>query len=313
MSNMQSPFALAIADLHLSMTKPACRAEDNWLKVQAGYLSQVREIQNRFKVPLLCAGDIFDKWNPVPELIYFALKELPDDMYCVPGQHDLPNHRFDLMSRSGYGVLQKAKKIRCVATHTNSEVPARQHLWLGNRALYGFGWEQDITFPMQSEEYQTIALVHKYVWTKGKGFPGAPEEAKLPALRKQLKGYQWAIFGDNHKAFSERMLWDNPWTQVINCGPLIRRKVDEISHHPCVYGLMENGGFNKYPLDILNDKFLYTEASEAAAAELDMSDFVERLENLGEVGMDFRQIIQQNLKSNKLTNAIREIILAALE
>ncbi len=39
------PIAIAIADLHLSLTRPACRADKDWLEVQAHYLSQVTQIR----------------------------------------------------------------------------------------------------------------------------------------------------------------------------------------------------------------------------------------------------------------------------
>src|SRR5688500_1062308 len=93
------PIAILCADLHLTMKQPACRDDDDWMKTQAGYLSQLKMLQKSETMgpvlPILCAGDIFDKWNAPPELIHFALEHLPDGMICVPGQHDLPNHRME--------------------------------------------------------------------------------------------------------------------------------------------------------------------------------------------------------------------------
>ena len=111
MPPMQEPNAIAIlcSDLHLSLTKPACRADKDWMEVQAHYLKQLEDTAGN--LPIFCAGDIFDRWNAPPELINFALRNLPDDMLCVPGQHDLPNHRLDEKHRSGYGVLSNAGKI----------------------------------------------------------------------------------------------------------------------------------------------------------------------------------------------------------
>src|SRR5687768_17059020 len=105
------PIAIAISDLHLSLLKPACRADDNWLEVQAHYLKQVRDLAHPDGLPVLCAGDVFDRCNAPAELINFALKHLPDEMICVPGQHDLVGHRIDSMHRCGYGVLKQAGKI----------------------------------------------------------------------------------------------------------------------------------------------------------------------------------------------------------
>jgi hypothetical protein len=122
------PIAVLCSDIHLSLKQPPCRADD-WLSVQKGYLVQLKSLACAAKelwlgnrnttgrpIPILCAGDIFDKWNSPPELIRFALEHLPDGMICVPGQHDLPNHSFEEIHRSAYGVLREAGKIRCAAT-----------------------------------------------------------------------------------------------------------------------------------------------------------------------------------------------------
>src|SRR5580765_2947060 len=199
---MNEPIALVISDLHLSLLQPACRADKDWMEVQKKYLAQVRMIADHSSIsgplPVLCAGDIFDRWNPPPELINFALRELPDGMICVPGQHDLPNHRMDQIHRSGYGVLVQAKKIKDIAG---------QILKAAKIHIYGFGWNQDITLPkyIPGNGLLNIALIHHYCWAIGHQYPGAPEDSHLNAFMKQLKGYDVAVFGDNHKSFLQEL------------------------------------------------------------------------------------------------------------
>src|SRR5688572_18895632 len=98
----EAPIAILCADLHLTLRPPLCRADKNWMLTQRDYLLQIRKLQEpahlknhleaTAKIPVICAGDIFDRWNPPPELVNFALRFLPNGMICVPGQHDLPNH-----------------------------------------------------------------------------------------------------------------------------------------------------------------------------------------------------------------------------
>jgi DNA repair exonuclease SbcCD nuclease subunit len=64
-----TPLAVLVADLHLSLQQPACRADENWLAVQKRYLKQLSVIG----LAVICAGDIFDRWNPSPELLVFAI------------------------------------------------------------------------------------------------------------------------------------------------------------------------------------------------------------------------------------------------
>src|SRR5690242_10190233 len=104
---MKTLVAVAIADIHLSVDPPRFRSvEENWLEVQKKYLEQVFSItwNNGVPVPLLIAGDIFDRAAPTPEIINFALdvfgKSRASYIYAIPGNHDLPNHRYEEMDRS---------------------------------------------------------------------------------------------------------------------------------------------------------------------------------------------------------------------
>jgi hypothetical protein len=97
-------------------------AEEDWLEAQRRPLKEVRELQNEHQCVVICAGDIFDRnrkisdgWDAPAELINFALEELPDGMYAIPGQHDLPNHQYIDIGRSAYWTLVKIGKIKNIA------------------------------------------------------------------------------------------------------------------------------------------------------------------------------------------------------
>jgi len=187
---MRKIIAIAISDLHLTLTRPACRTDKDWMAIQADYLKQVKDIAKGR--PILAAGDIFDKWKAEPELINFALEHLPQGMICVPGQHDLPNHRMDLMHRSGYGVLVQAGKI--------IDISGGEPYKTKEFVVIGFGWNEDIP-PLKKRINNTphIALIHKYIYlNKETSFPGAPEENHYSNLEKILRTYDSVVIGDNH-------------------------------------------------------------------------------------------------------------------
>lgn len=317
------PIAILCADLHLSLKQPACRADD-WLAVQKEYLGQMktlactaterwlgnRNVTGR-PLPVLCAGDIFDKWNVPPELIRFALEHLPDGMICVPGQHDLPNHSFAEIHRSAYGVLREAGKINCAATHRRREVPARSHLQLGSGELvvYGFGWNEEIVPPpIKNPGYVVTALVHQYIWDMSHSYPGAPAEAHLSKFAKALRPYDVAVFGDNHKGFLRKL---KTGTTVLNCGGFIRRKSDELDYQPKVGILHADGSIKLHKLDISRDQFR-TPEEMASAVETDISGFVEELSKLGEHGLDFRESVRRAADSMDLPGLVREKVLKCL-
>jgi hypothetical protein len=307
--NEPYPLAIAIADLHLSLLQPACRADKDWLETQAGYLKQVKDLAYELSktaghyLPILCAGDIFDKWNAPPELINFALRHLPDGMWCVPGQHDLPLHRTDLMHRSGYGVLKQTGKIRDLGKGWTVPKPARF-------VLYGYGWEEAIAPAAEdNRDLPHVALLHRYVWndTRNK-HPNAPDTARLTQFKKDLRGYDVAVFGDNHISFVSSV----GRCAVLNCGTLLIRKSDEQALEPCVGILMSDGTCRRQKLDCSGDRF-HKAGRVRPEVAFNMKEFIEGLEGLGEHGLDFRAAVENHLQTDELPPGVKEIILAALD
>lgn len=312
------PVAILCADLHLSLTPPACRAEtpEKWLDVQAHYLKQLRDLRESLgHVEVFCSGDIFDRWNPSPELINFALEHLPGAMLAVPGQHDLMHHRYDLINKSGYGVLKRANKIYDMTASPWS-------LGDGGTFVYGFGWNQPIALPRVG--MLKVALIHRFVWVEGKGYPGAPKENNLPEMKGQLKGYDVAAFGDNHKGFLANTHPElnlnaprgksnfGPRCVVFNCGTFIRRKADEINYKPHVGILYSDGIVKPHYLDTSIDRF-HDRPEEREQKEFDMRAFLESLEDLGEQGLNFHTAVENYLRDNKVTPSVKARILKMLQ
>lgn len=286
--------AVIISDLHLSLLRPACRADDDWLAVQARYLKQVTDYVGEWDVPVLCCGDVFDRWNPNPELIGFAIRNLPPKMISIPGQHDLPYHQIDQMHRSGYGVLKEAGSI----IDASGGSPIR----LDDFFLMGFGWEEEpISYDMIKRK---IAIVHRYLWTDGASYPGADVKKKVGKSTELLeKNYARVFFGDNHQPFT--------YKNIVNCGTFIRRKSDEIPLQPSMYVLMEDLTVRRKKLDTSADKF-HDRPEEREEAAFNMSDFINSLEKLGEHGLDFRAAVKHHLETEDIDLKTKEIILKAI-
>jgi DNA repair exonuclease SbcCD nuclease subunit len=265
--------------------------------VQAGYLAQLKSHAGDLQI--LCAGDIFDRWNPSPELINFALDHLPNGMICVPGQHDLPNHSMGLIHRSGYGVLLKAGKI--------SDISDGEWFEKNEFVLHGFGWGQEIKpQPEDEKDCLTIALIHRYCWMAENRFPGALQSSHVVSYKKALQGYDFAIFGDNHKSF----VADAGACKVVNCGGFIRRKSDEQDYQPSMWDLYSDGTVKRVKLDTSKDVFHKT--LEEEESPINMREFIDKLEGLGEHGSDFRQIVKGHLQREDIHPKVKEIILRAL-
>lgn len=300
---MPTAIALAIADLHLSLKPPACRADKDWMKVQADYLKQIKDLIFAPRIPVLCGGDVFDRWNPTPELLNFALEHLPDGMVSVPGQHDLPFHRLEDMNRSGYGVLKKAKKIVDISGRPWS---------IPGLAVYGFAWGQELKslseqIPIKGDPIH-VALVHKYCWIQDASYPGAPEGSRAMSYYKTLKDYDVAVFGDNHIPFDHTF---SNGLKLCNMGTFIRRRSNEIPQAPSVLQINDDGSTKRIPLQTNIDRF-HKDAGTREIKEsegLDLEDFFTGLQGLGEGEFNFRDAVKMELdRRTDMQPKVREII-----
>lgn len=305
--------AIAISDLHLSHKPPVARSEEvNWYRTQASYLNQIKRLagQGGFfpsNIPILCPGDIFDDgWRPhkcPPELVNFAIRNLPDNIYAVPGQHDLPHHRYEDIKKSAFWTLMEAGKIKLV----DPENPVVLEEF--SIRLHGLPWSFEIT-PLRDpcDFYLEIALIHSYLWIDGKSYPGAQEEKKLGATRKNLKGYDVCLFGDNHIPFM--VTRDNQ--TIVNCGSLLRRSIDQINHKPCAYKIYSTGRVEKHFLDTTKDRLIDTRKHHNVE-NIDISKFLDDLRDIKEHSISFEEAVFRYLENKKISEEVKRIIIYSLE
>ena len=309
MPNLPTPLAVVASDIHLSEKAPSGRKTDDWFADMAFALLQLRQAASTMNVDVVIAGDIFDKWNPSPELINFAADNLPK-CYAVPGQHDLPNHNYNDIHRSGMGCLMRMGVVRLL----EPDIPAKISFGDGCARLWGVPWGQEITALPKSSKYLDIAVVHAYCWAKGHEYTGAPLEKNYVSYGNQLAGYAAALFGDNHKGF----LTKSPHgTNILNCGGFMRRTTDEKDYQPCYGVLYTDGSIVRVPLetrDVWHD--------EAVGAQLTLNDApmdkaTEYLRSLITAGgmqclVDYRKVVHHYLESEKPNTRVRDLVINAI-
>lgn len=283
------PVAVLCSDIHLSMKPPAARAgEPDWFAAMARPLREMSRLANDLGVGVVCAGDIFDRWNSPPELINFALQELPR-MWAIPGQHDLPCHRLEDVDRSAFNTLMRADKVVPL-----SLIPVSVGQWLrcGEWLLYGFPWGQGIVDPptrgdgfYRTSGRKTLAVVHQYVHKPDASYPGAKDLDRIDVVEElRLTAYTAAAFGDNHIGFTSRN------STIMNCGGLMRRASDEGGRRPMVGILFDSGHIEPYYLDTSADVFEpVAKAPVTAGANEDFEGFLKRLADLQSDPLDFHE------------------------
>jgi len=297
--------AIFCSDIHLSLNAPIWRsAEPDWFAAMKRPLMEISRLSKKYDCPVICAGDIFDKWNSPPELINFAINYLPDKMHAIPGQHDLPLHNIKDIKKSAFWTLVEAGKI----------IYSKDLINIADSKLtiYNFPYGQQITPTKNRSEFIQIALVHQYVCIEGYDYPNAPDDCYLRMNHKNLIGYDIIVYGDNHKGFKTEV---NHESTIFNCGSLMRRKSDEIDYKPQIGLLTADGKIKVHYLDTSKDKHLkiIEKSDNEAKVSADLNAFFKELEKLGDTSLDFEEIIKQYLNDGSIRKRIKKIILKAME
>ena len=295
------PIAISVSDLHLSVKPPTARNETQaqWFDTMRRALRELGEVARVAGLPIICGGDIFDRWCPPPELVNFALDNLPT-MYAVPGQHDLPYHNYELMDRCGYGVLVRAKVV--------VDLPPGIPVAIGwGQCLYGFPWGHPPQPRTKREGELAIAVCHHYVWTADHGYTGAEAGDKVTVMAKQLQGYGVAVFGDNHKGFT---LSSKNRVSIVNNGGFIRRRSDEAEYVPSYNVIYSDGTAERVALKA-GDGDELKQTTTSTETDFDAGELVAALRNnvLGE--FDYVRELQRTMKEAKTPKPVQSIIKAA--
>lgn len=303
---MTAAIAVLVSDLHFSHKPPVARsAHPDWYATMERQWDQVREVAEGVGIPVVVAGDVFDRWQNPAELVNFVIRLFRGlEVYAIPGQHDLPNHIYEDMYRSSYGTLVEAGAIVNV---DNPDFRAGDNL-----RIYPVAWGFDIWNCKEHQSSEVCLLAaHRYVWLNERTcYPGAPPEQNIAVLKKQLQGYDAAVFGDNHKGF----LTQTGNCNVLNCGTFIPRKSDERDYKPRFGLLMDDGTIEVVYLDTTRDKWIDPDDCIAEPSDdVDIEGLIGRLRSLGADSLDFRDAVRRHMESTGTPGDVRTIVENALD
>lgn len=304
------PVAITCSDIHLTHTPPPCRSrEPNWYMAMKHSLDALKSKRDGLgeNLPIIMAGDLFDKWNPPHELVNFALANLPH-VYGIPGQHDLPYHSYSDIKKSAYWTLVEAGRI------TNLE-PVKP-IGTGELILWGFPWGTNLDCLYKGSINLIclhVAVVHHFIFTSSTGYPGAKEEYRANTVRANLKGFDVAVFGDNHKGFTLNKKSEVP--AVINNGVFMRRRSDEEEYEPCVGVIYSDGSVERIPLEVKEVFHRVKEDREKTHTDPspNFRNLINQLGNLTEVAGDFREEIKRELARREPNPSVQRILWQAME
>jgi UDP-2,3-diacylglucosamine pyrophosphatase LpxH len=245
------PLALVVSDVHLSFTPPTLHVDNpDWFDHIGRNFEWLFEQATKYNVPILIAGDIFDKAISDSRLLSFVISlfsKTPQPIYAVAGNHDLPFHSIDRIEESGYAVLMKAGVlIDC----SESQSYVRNNTLV---QVHGYHWLKPFNSIIQQDMGAIqIALVHRML-TDGKAgwYPGCNEHT-IDVVMKQFNHYfHYAVFGDNHVPFESFYNAIQGKIHVLNPGGFIRRTRSDLDLVPRAYLLQLRGAAKvEVPTDI---------------------------------------------------------------
>ncbi len=300
MSNVQpTVIAVLCSDLHICHEPPMCRSDEpDWYATMAGYFKQLKDLSHRHFSPIICAGDVFDRWQSIPELINFAIEHLPA-MYAIPGQHDLPYHGMEAIKRSAYWSLVGAG----VLTHLTRPTKLDDV----NLAVHPFPWNAEASPITPFEGCVNLALIHRYCWVKEHSYVGADQINHAKILLNAYGAADVLHFGDNHSGF----LLAKKHRTILNTGTFMRRTVSEVDYRPRVGLLHDDGSVVLHYLDTSSDVMSFTTKLQGADIDdVDVVDFVRSLKLTEQDSIDFVDLLKQKAadECKEVQDEIRLII-----
>jgi|694.fasta_scaffold01606_16 hypothetical protein len=279
MPNVQkTALAILCSDLHLRETAPSARAEKDWYEVMENHLNALGKASSRWGVPIVCAGDVFDRWNPSSELVRFAIQKLPP-LNAIPGQHDLRYHDYESRLRGAYGCLVAAEILWDIPVGRWDGVPAEMvQVW----AMPWGRWEP----PTKAENFYGIKLgvLHKYAWSNQFNCHAkADESSRFERLYPNLDAM---IIGDNH------IPWMLP--NVMNHGGFIPQNADQKSLVPHYGVLMSDGSIEKHPYDVPEPIWLESWQPQVEESKI-ASEVIQELQDLQHTGDSFLETLERSV------------------
>jgi len=156
-----------------------------------------------------------------------------------------------------------------------------------------------------------VALVHDYFWTEDHCYETAPQEQHESRFEELVGGYHAIAFGDNHQGFTTKL----DGVSVINCGTMMRRKVDEKEYQPQIGLLCKSGQIIVNKINTSADKFLEKEEprpGKARTSRADLENILYGLDELDHKHFDFIMAMEYTLDTRKVDNRVKQIILEAI-
>lgn len=286
-------------DWHLTNKRPENRIDD-YVKAQEDKIVFIFKTMKENNVWLLLQpGDMTDKWESpdrfktrIIKLFREVIRDIMNlyTIVSVPGQHDIRFHTSPT-DNTPFGVFAESLDFLIAS---KSPIP------ISNIDIYGAPWNAPIPKISNKNRYN-ILVTHRLV-SDVQNWPGMNYDSPGSLLRKT--GFDLIVSGDNHKwvEYSEN------GKILINCGSLMRSKIDQVGHEPSFYILdTETKEFRRVLIPIVSPEEVFDLEKTKAEKEKDQKNLklIEALRAESKInGIDFRKNMSDTISDLKERNEI---------
>lgn len=298
---------LITGDWHLRFRRPELRIDESYFDTQLNKINQILDIAKNNKCDyILQPGDFFDSvdvpWSVV-ETYIDIFKDYNIPIYCVMGQHDMRFHKIKL-DNTPLAVMESAEVLTVLIDDYGI-------IGIKDIDLYGCNYGEEIPKIMDKNK-TNILLIHKMIIDQ-KIWEGQTDFTYANHLSR--KGFDLCVCGDNHKNFKIK--------NVINCGSLMRSRIDQVDHKPIVYiydtefiGSPKEEIVKEILLDIksTNEIFDLNKVDEVKERDERLEAFVDTLDSIGDedFGLKFIDNLYMTLDKVENNSGIKDVIEEAL-
>ncbi len=297
---MRTADAIITADIHLRETTPQCRTDNYW-EAQENKIEFLKELQHEhYGCPILDGGDLLDKWKSIPELLTWAINNLPEEIITVPGNHDMPQHNIELLHKSGLAVLEAADIVNILHNGARLAPPGF--------SVFGYAWRDKVPQKAPGIKGRKVAIIHDMIYMKHEGWPVAAAHAK--DILKGLPWFDLIITGHNHTPF----VYENGGRLLVNPGSMMRMAADQEKHRPRCYLWYADKNEVKpvyYPIEqgVISRSHLDTRAERDERLEA----FVKSIDEMDSLNLDFEGNLETFMDKQGTKDDVRKIIYECLE
>lgn len=289
--------AILTADWHLRSDVPVCRTDD-FFKEMEGKIDFILALAKEHGCPILVAGDLGDKPQWRNWLLEWAINKFKGyEIICIPGQHDLPNHRLDLSEKSGVGVLHAAEAAVLLGPRNLQSDWEFDGFWLD---AFPYGENIHHVKPLNKSKPQ-MAMTHEMIIENRPLFPDQ-EAPKAHQILKKFPEYDLILSGDNHNPFTA----EHQGRKLVNPGSLMRSKADQEGHRPRVYlWHVKANEVEKVYLPIKSNVISRAHVEIAQNRENRNEAFIRRVNDMEDIELSFEKNLENYFEKYRTEKPIK--------